>query len=635
MAKFRELPPSCLHFSAGDGFQSASPGAGLPPVDQFQAGCPTAHEFKKWEAIDKARVVNSGCFGKGWSMKRVSSLGLMLWLFTLLSLRAGLNDADCLDCHGDTTLLKTNAAGKSISLFVDAAKLKLSAHRTNTCISCHADITNKHPDDNQPVSLVSCGACHLRQTASFNASVHGLALKAGHADSATCQDCHDSHEMVSGDSPTSPIYFARQAETCGACHDQEARDWALSVHGQAVQAGSRDAPTCTGCHDEHKIRSLKGDSAMTISEEVCSRCHASERINTKYNLPADRVKTFFASYHGLAGQYGSTVAANCASCHGYHKILPSSDTNSSINKIHLVETCGKCHPGANQEFSLGKIHVEPDGLGGGTDFGSRLNQWVRRIYLGLIFATIGAMALHNGIVFFKKMALRLRSSVRPVVRMSASQRWQHFVLAASFIVLALTGFALKFPDSLLAKMLGSNEGFRRWTHRIAGILLLLVGAYHLVYLFTTPDGRKLLADLFPVKKDATDVWQAVRYLAGLTGERPKIGRFGYAEKMEYWAVVWGTIIMGVTGLMIWFKIDVTQFLPRWAVTVATTIHYYEAVLACLAIVVWHFYHVIFDPDVYPVNTACLDGRISEQLQAHEHPLESAPEDLSKNDNDSP
>jgi len=563
-------------------------------------------------------------------------LATLLFLFALkMPASAGLKDGDCLDCHGDNTLTKTNAAGKTISLFVDAAKLKLSAHTTNACISCHADISNKHPDDNKPVALVNCAACHARQTESFNASVHGLALRAGHNDAATCQDCHDSHEMVSGNSPTSPIYFSRQAATCGACHDKEARDWAQSVHGKAVAAGSQDAPTCTGCHDEHKIRSLKGSAALMISEDVCSRCHASERLNTKYNLPADRVKTFFESYHGLAGQYGSTVAANCASCHGFHKILQSSDTNSTINKIHLVETCGKCHPGANKEFSLGKIHVEPDGQAGGTDFGSRLNRWVRRIYLVLIVATIGGMFAHNATLFLKKMSARLRCSVRPVVRMSASQRWQHFVLATSFIVLAVTGFALKFPDSFLAKMLGSNEPFRRWVHRIAGILLLLVGAYHLIYLLTTRDGRKLLADLFPVKKDLADLLQATRYLAGFTTEKPKIGRFGYAEKMEYWAVVWGTFLMGVTGLAIWLKIPVTQHLPRWVVVVATTIHYYEALLACLAIVVWHFYHVMFDPDVYPLNTACLDGRISEELQTHEHPLEISTVDPAQNANDSP
>jgi formate dehydrogenase gamma subunit len=538
-----------------------------------------------------------------------------------MSVFAGVKNSDCLDCHGDNTLFKTNSAGKAISLFIDVEKFKLSAHATNSCISCHADVTAKHPDDNKILLPVNCASCHERQAESFNASVHGLALRTGHDDVATCQDCHDSHEIISDNAPTSPIYFTRQAETCGACHKKEARDWEASVHGKAVAAGSHDAPTCTGCHDEHKIRSLKNVSAATISGEVCSRCHASERLNTKYNLPSDRVSTFFESYHGLAGQYGSTVAANCASCHGFHKILPSSDTNSTINKTHLVETCGKCHPGDNEKFALGKIHIAPDGMAGGSDVGSRLNRWVRKIYLVLIFATIGAMALHNGILFIKKTLARLRATTRPVLRMNAAQRWQHFMLASSFIVLAITGFALKFPDSWLARCLGSSEPVRRWVHRIAGIILLAVGAYHIIYILATRDGRRLVRDLFPVKQDLADMWCAVRYLTGLQKKRPEIGRFGYAEKMEYWAVIWGTIIMGATGLMIWLKIDVTRFLPRWAVEVATTIHYYEAVLACLAIVVWHFYHVIFDPDVYPINPACVDGLISGELQKHEHPLE--------------
>ena len=149
----------------------------------------------------------------------------------------------------------------------------------------------------------------------------------------------------------------------------------------------------------------------------------------------------------------------------------------------------------------------------------------------------------------------------------------------------------------------------------------MVGLYHVIHILRTKEGRRLVKDLLPVKKDLADFICAVRYLAGLSEEKPKIGRFGYTEKMEYWAVIWGTIIMGVTGLMIWFKLDVTRFLPRWIVDVALTIHYYEAVLACLAIVVWHFYHVIFDPDIYPLNTACWNGRVSEEWQKHEHPLD--------------
>jgi cytochrome b subunit of formate dehydrogenase len=169
--------------------------------------------------------------------------------------------------------------------------------------------------------------------------------------------------------------------------------------------------------------------------------------------------------------------------------------------------------------------------------------------------------------------------------------------------------------------MGSSEPFRRWSHRIAGVVLLLVGLYHLIYLVVSKNGRKLVIDFLPVKKDLADIVGTVRWLLGLRKEKPQIGRFGYAEKMEYWAVIWGTIIMGVTGLVVWFKMEVTHWLPRWAVDVALTIHYYEAILACLAILVWHFYHVMFDPDVYPLNLACWDGKVSEQWQHEEHGLE--------------
>jgi formate dehydrogenase gamma subunit len=550
----------------------------------------------------------------------VPSLTLLLALATF-SGSAGVKNSDCLDCHSDNTLFKTNSAGKAISLFVDKAKLAASAHGTNSCISCHADATAKHPDDNKILQPVNCATCHQRQTDSYGASVHGLALKSGRADVATCQDCHDSHEILSANSPVSPLYFMRQAATCGVCHPKEARDVQASVHGKAIAAGKRDAPTCTDCHSEHKIEGLKAASNLKISQEICGRCHASERLNTKYNLPQDRVKTFFNSYHGLAAQYGSTMAANCGSCHGYHKILASSDPNSTINKAHLVETCGKCHPGANEKFALGKIHVDIAAARSAPDFSSEVNWWVRRVYLALIFLTIGGMLIHNGLLFYKKVSAHLRASGRPVLRMSLAQRWQHALLAGSFIILAVTGFALKFPDSWLARALGSSEPFRRWAHRVAGIVLLLVGAYHLAYLLVSKEGRRLVCDLFPVKKDLADVLAAIRYLIGLSKEKPKIGRFGYAEKMEYWAVVWGTIIMGATGLAIWFKMDVTRFLPRWLVDVGLTIHYYEAILACLAILVWHFYHVIFDPDVYPLNLACWDGKVSEHWQQEEHSLE--------------
>lgn len=555
----------------------------------------------------------------GWPAWLWVVLGLLLPVLAMSA--KPLSNSDCLDCHSDKTLTTTNAAGRTVSLFVDSARLVASVHATNACVSCHADVGLKHPDDNVPVRAVDCARCHARASASYTLSVHGLALAAGRADAAGCEDCHGTHDMPAPTAPDSPLYFTRQAASCGACHDREAAEVAASVHGRATAAGFRDAPTCTDCHDEHKIHSLKTSTPMMISGEVCAKCHASERINTKFNLPADRVATFFNSYHGLAAQYGSTVAADCASCHGYHRILPSSDTNSSINRIHLVETCGKCHRGANENFSFGKIHVDGTTTNGGDGLGGRVNGWVRQIYLLLIFGTIGGMLVHNGILFGRKVARRLSPGSRTVRRMNRPQRWQHGLLAASFIVLAVTGFALKYPDSWVGHLLGSSEPFRRWTHRLSGLVLLAVGLVHLVYILKSPAGRRLVRDLLPVRQDLRDVQAMIGYLCGWRAEKPRLGRFGYAEKLEYWAVIWGTLIMGLTGMVIWLKLDVTEFLPRWVVDVALTIHYYEAVLACLAIVVWHFYQVIFDPDVYPVNPACWDGRVSEHWQHEEHPLD--------------
>ncbi len=559
---------------------------------------------------------------RGKQLLVAAALGFCL----LPSASAGLKNSDCLECHSDKTLTKTNASGKEILLFVDPAKLAASAHRTNSCASCHTDITEKHPDDNLAAKPVNCRACHERQTVSYGASVHGRAVRGGDAGAATCQDCHDSHEVLPPSSPLSPLHVSKQAQTCGMCHEQAAKDFAASVHGKALAAGVRDAPTCTDCHSEHQIESLANGSSRRISEEVCSRCHASERLNTKYNLPADRVRTFFDSYHGLASQYGSTLAANCGSCHGHHRVLASTDPDSTIHRSHLVETCGKCHPGATAKFALSKVHVDIASARSAPDIGSVINWWVRKIYLLLIVGLVGGMFVHNFLLFVKKMAAHLRSVGRPVLRMNLSQRWQHAMLGLAFVALAVTGFALKFPDSLLARLLGSSESFRSWSHRIAGVLLLLVGAFHLVYVAVSKDGRKLVVDFLPVKKDLADVVGTARWLVGLRKEKPRIGRFGYAEKMEYWAVVWGSIIMGVTGLVVWFKMEVTQWLPRWAVDVALTIHYYEAILACLAIIVWHFYHVMFDPDVYPVNLACWDGKVSAHWQREEHPLEALPRD---------
>jgi cytochrome b subunit of formate dehydrogenase len=142
-----------------------------------------------------------------------------------------------------------------------------------------------------------------------------------------------------------------------------------------------------------------------------------------------------------------------------------------------------------------------------------------------------------------------------------------------------------------------------------------------LYAVLTRDGRKLILDLLPEPKDATDVVEVLRYyLVG--GNKPEFKRFTYAEKAEYWALVWGIIVMATTGIALWAKMTVGHLLPRWWLDVATAIHFYEAVLASLAIVVWHFYQVFLDPDAYPMNWSWWDGKVSEHHYREEHGLDS-------------
>jgi formate dehydrogenase gamma subunit len=522
--------------------------------------------------------------------------------------QSGAKAAACLDCHtknGDMTTMLPASDPKSTINRVNIAE---------TCGRCHGD-----------KSVMQGSGISNRPFLSYRESVHAKAIARGNLSAAVCTDCHNSHDIESASNQQSSIAKANIPSTCGKCHRSEANEFMDSVHGEAVARGVSRAPVCTDCHGIHNIMMpFDGNSTMAsaaIATESCAKCHEGVTLTQEFGVASGRVTSYKDSYHGLASQLGSKVVANCASCHGVHNILPSSDSRSMISANNLQRTCGQCHVGASANFTKGKIHLtsEPASNVATRDFGARGTTIVRWIYLPLIFLTIGGMVAHNLLIWRKKILAR-RRQLRSVVRLTVNQRIQHWLLLTSFIVLVLTGFALQYPDSAPAWLLGSNEYLRRIAHRVAAVVMLIVGAYHLGYLALAKDGRQWLRDMFPRIKDVRDLIGNVFYYLGIKSQKPKIARFGYAEKAEYWAVIWGTLVMGLTGLMIWFKIGVFGFLARWWIDIALAIHFYEAVLATLAIIVWHFYQVIFDPDVYPVNFAFLDGRVSEELYKEEHEL---------------
>jgi cytochrome b subunit of formate dehydrogenase len=535
----------------------------------------------------------------------------------------------CGSCHGD--------AQKAYDAGFHAKARKEGDKNAATCADCHGSAHELLPagDPNSRVNHANiaktCGACHGQRFVmegsghsaapffSYQEGVHGRAVAAGSTKAAVCTDCHGAHQILSAGNPKSPIFKFNVPATCGKCHEPVQQVFMASIHGEAVERGNWQAPVCTDCHGIHLIKPhidpTSSVAAQQLAKTTCGRCHEGVRLSQEFGIAGRRTTTYMSSYHGMASQLGSTVVANCASCHGVHNILPSSDPRSTISKAHLVETCGKCHPGATENFTKGKIHID---VPLSADIGSTAVRWVRRFYLWMIVVVIGGMLLHNFLVWRKKAVEKRHAQRRLVVRMQKAQRYQHLLLLSSFIVLVLTGFALKYPDSWFASLLLIRESTRSLVHRIAGVVLIAVSLFHLVYVMVDRNGRKLFKDLLPAPKDAWDVFGALRYYLGFSHERPQFARFHYGEKMEYWALVWGMFVMGATGLALWFKVQMGHLGPRWMLDIATAVHFYEAVLATLAIVVWHFYEVIFDPDVYPMNWAWYDGRMSIELYAEEH-----------------
>jgi cytochrome b subunit of formate dehydrogenase len=143
------------------------------------------------------------------------------------------------------------------------------------------------------------------------------------------------------------------------------------------------------------------------------------------------------------------------------------------------------------------------------------------------------------------------------------------------------------------------------------------------YLAFTVQGRQLFLDLLPRWRDCVDPFKVLQYNLGLAPTKPAFGRFCYIEKAEYWAMMWGSLLMGITGVILWFDNTSMGLFTKLGFDISRTIHFYEAILATLAIIVWHFYFVIFNPDVYPMNLSWLTGRMSEREMLEEHPAELA------------
>jgi cytochrome b subunit of formate dehydrogenase len=216
--------------------------------------------------------------------------------------------------------------------------------------------------------------------------------------------------------------------------------------------------------------------------------------------------------------------------------------------------------------------------------------------------------------------------MKKYLRMTLNERAQHLNLAINFTILVITGFALSFPKAFWVSPITdvpAGMTIRGFLHRLCGVATIFLGGYHMLYCAFTKRGRGIIKDMIPGLKDAIDLWETLKnnFFINRPAKKLKMPRFNFREKLEYLGLIWGTLVMTATGFILWFEVEWLKYFPKWTFDVARTIHFYEAILATLTIIVWHFYSVIFNPDVYPMSWAWITGNLTEHEMEEEHGLE--------------
>lgn len=205
------------------------------------------------------------------------------------------------------------------------------------------------------------------------------------------------------------------------------------------------------------------------------------------------------------------------------------------------------------------------------------------------------------------------------IRLNFSERAQHFIFVLCFVVLVITGFMLKIPAEIVDKLGEAGRTvfyYRSILHRTAGVIMMLVSAYHIYYLIFRPAGRRWLLDMLPKVKDATDMILNIRYYLGFVDNPPEFDRFCYKHKLEYGALFAGTALMSVTGVLMWTE----SYWSKFVLDIAVLIHGMEAILACLAVLVWHLYEVHLRPHKFPIDHMWFTGVIDAEEMKEEYPL---------------
>ncbi len=471
----------------------------------------------------------------------------------------GMSDRDCMRCHGDKSLQVTRG-GRTISLFVDEAKMAGSRHSRTACVQCHTGGTPAHvrPCDTMP-EKVDCSICHAEVVTQYRESTHGTLSAKGSPDAPVCGDCHDPHATKSKTDVTSPTFSRNVPNLCGTCHRTGNKaavrykgtqkdileHYAESIHGKGLlQSGLTVTADCADCHTAHHelpskdprssvnkanvtrtcaqchrgiydqfTKSVHGPSAAASGKKVpeCADCHSAHSIQrtdlTNFRLHImdtcgrchqEITERYFDTFHGKVSALGYVKTAKCYDCHGAHNILKVNDPNSSLSHNNIVKTCGKCHTGSHRQFAGYLTHA--------THHDPQKYPFLFYTFWGMTSLLLGTLVI-SGVhtLMWLPRSLEYRRQLQRehadtgvhVRRFQPLHRNLHLMVITSFIGLALTGMTLKFSYSPWAKVMARLLGGFEAAGLIHRFCALLTFSYFAIH----------IRDLFKKRSESGKSWK--------------------------------------------------------------------------------------------------------------------------------
>jgi len=516
------------------------------------------------------------------------------------------NAPTCLTCHS-AHATQSHEIPSSPTYAMNVPKL---------CGRCHAQ--------GKPVAKVIEKQIPLAKNIvnSYVDSVHGQGLlKAGLVVAANCGSCHTAHHELPKSDPDSSVNPAHLADTCGTCHQGIEREFKTSIHWPGNAKTKKKLPTCEDCHTSHTISRITAKGFRTRMMNTCGRCHQ-EEAKTYFETVHGKVSRL--------GDVGAAKCYDCHGTHNILPPDDPRSTLSYKNVVHTCQKCHPGAHRQFAGYLTHATHHNPKKypylyyaylfmtmllVGTLAFFLLHTAFWLQRLWRDR--ERWRAMKAAKRDRFYVRFSLTQR--IMHLVMLLC-----FFTLAITGMTLKFSymGWAV-----LISHLLG-GFAVTGILHRIAASILIALFAFHIVQIvkLKRASGKSWLKFIFSKDSmmfnlnDVKQLWQHFKWFIG-RGELPKYGRFSYWEKFDYFAVFWGIFVIGSTGLMLWFPTVFTLIFPGWVINVATIIHSDEALLAVAFIFTIHFFNTHLRPDKFPMDPVIFTGRVSLEELEHDKPEE--------------